>query len=112
MKKYIVPFILLAALSFGASAQSSHKLQGPAYKNRKPWKDPKPATTLAVKDGETKKGAGVKTLLPFERKTGDVKEFQVVIHKNELQGPAYKNRKIWKKDTSSEDTEPLVAEQR
>jgi len=111
MKKYIIPAILSIAFVFGATAQGeSNDLQGPAYKNRKPWNAPKPATTIQVKTGENKQGAGVKTLLPLERKVGDVQSFQVAVEKNELQGPAFKNRKLWKQESKVESGTPdLIA---
>ena len=100
-------FVLL--ITFGVTAQDSD-LKGPAYKNRKTWKNPNPATTVIVKDGETKKGAGVKMMLPLERKTGELKTVTFEINRNTLKGPAYKNKKVWQKDESPQrSTEELLA---
>lgn len=113
MKKYIIPSIFSLAIVFGASAQNDKDLKGPAYKNRKPWKDPRPATTLVVKDGESIKGAGAKLLTPFERKSGDTSTVELIANTDKLKGPAYKNRKVWEKSsTKTEEIEDLVAEQR
>ncbi len=104
MKITILSLALLLFVALGASAQDSSDLKGPAYKNRKVWENPKPATTLTMKDGETKKGAGVKLMLPLERKTGELRTVTLEANKNTLKGPAYKNRKVWQKESQAKDT--------
>lgn len=92
----IIAFCFCVAL--GAEAQSD--LKGPAYKNRKPWKDPKPATTVTFKKGETLKGPQAKNLRPLQRKDGELVAVNLTTSEKP-KGPAYKNRKPW--DDSSDN---------
>lgn len=98
MKKHIIFSTALSfIIVFGAMAQnSSDDLKGPAYKNRKPWKDPKPATEVFVKKGESVKGAEAKNLRPLQRKDGELVQLDLTTKEKPV-GPAYKNRKPGKK---------------
>lgn len=116
MKNLITLIAFSFFIVFGASAQKSD-LKGPAYKNRKPWKDPKPTSTLYVKKGETLKGPEAKNARPLERKQGELVAVNLETKEKPV-GPAYKNRKPWSDNSVSEqqfaddskkdDNEPLV----
>lgn len=90
MKKYIATATLSFAIVFASFAQGD--LKGPEYKNRKPWKDPKPATAVFTKQGESVKGAEAKNLRPLQRKDGQLAQLDLTT-REKLTGPAYKNRK-------------------
>lgn len=94
MKK--IAFILTLGLlvSIGASAQKTN-LKGPAYKNRKPWKNPTPTTLVFTKSGETLKGPAAKNATPLQRKQGEKVLVAVGNDGPKLKGPEYKNRKPW-----------------
>lgn len=91
MKRYISAF-LLTIFALGVMASTGNDLKGPEYKNRKPWKNPKPQTTVYIKTGESVTGPEAKNLRPLERKTGEEVAVNTVT-KEKLTGPAYKNRK-------------------
>lgn len=100
MKRYAILFSLGLLITLGANAQKSD-LKGPEYKNRKPWKNPTPATQVFTKSGETLKGPEAKNATPIQRKTGD-KVLVTLGGKDEnLMGPAYKNKKPWEEAKSA-----------
>lgn len=99
MKKaaFILGFLLV---SFGAFAQQKNDLQGPAYKNYKPWKHKTVPTTVYSdnnKNGLT--GPAYKNYKPS--KDASTKKAVIVNTsghvRQKLTGPAYKNYKPWKK---------------
>jgi len=111
MKTSILTFALSLIFVIGAAAQTKD-LKGPAYKNKKAWENPKPATTIAMKQGESLKGPGVKALLPLERKTGELFTFTLEATPNTLKGPAYKNKKAWEDSAETQSpSEELLAKE-
>jgi hypothetical protein len=99
MKKvaFILGFLLV---SFGAFAQKRSDLQGPAYKNYKPWKH-KTVPTVLYTDNNKKSltGPAYKNYKPWrdDSKTERVKVNTSGTERQKLTGPAYKNYKPWKK---------------
>lgn len=104
MRKIVLILGFLVA-SFSAFSQEKNTvkkidLQGPTYKNYKPWKHNVKATTIFTENQEKKLlGPAYKNDKPWNNTSK--KELTVVkIGNNErqkLMGPAYKNYKIWKK---------------
>ncbi|GLR19910.1 hypothetical protein [Portibacter lacus] len=102
MKKVV--FILgLLVVSFGMFAQGENHvkrsdLQGPAYKNYKPWKHKteSPKTNIVSKK-KSLTGPAYKNYKPWK----DASKVEAVVVKNrdskseKLTGPAYKNHKPW-----------------
>jgi hypothetical protein len=87
-------------VSFGAFAQKRSDLQGPAYKNYKPWKHKTVATEVyAIDRKKSLTGPAYKNYKPWR----DPSKTEAVIIKTsgherqKLTGPAYKNYKPWKK---------------
>ncbi|MEQ8473611.1 MAG: hypothetical protein RIC35_20605 [Marinoscillum sp.] len=91
--KNILLIALAFCLAFAVEAQSKD-LKGPAYKNRKPWKDPKATSTVTFKKGESLKGPVAKNSRPLERKQGELVAIDLTTTEKPM-GPAYKNRKPW-----------------
>lgn len=92
-------------VSFGVFAQEKSNvkrsdLQGPAYKNYKPWKHKTTLTEIyAVNRKRSLTGPAYKNYKPW-RDTSKVEAVLVSTGGNERQkltGPAYKNYKPWKK---------------
>ena len=101
MKKValILGFLLI---SFGVFAQKRSDLQGPAYKNYKPWKHKKVSTAIySVNKKKSLTGPAYKNYKPWRdtSKTKAVKINTSGHERQKLTGPAYKNYKPWKKKT-------------
>lgn len=91
-------------VSFGAFAQKESNLkrsdlQGPAYKNYKPWKHKTvPITIYSINKKKSLTGPAYKNYKPW-RDNSKVEAVAVNTSGNERQkltGPAYKNYKPWK----------------
>lgn len=94
--KKIALCIMVLGLGAGvANAQTDWK--GPKAKNRKLWKDPKPATTLYLKTGTSTslKGPEAKQVRPFDRRKGAVVAVEYT-EREILKGPEAKNKKLWR----------------
>lgn len=110
MKAYITTLAFSFIILFAFSAQAQD-LKGPAYKNRKPWKNPKETSTVYMKTGETKQGAGAKILMPFERKNGEYVAIRMET-KEKPKGPAYKNQRYGRPaDAAATTTEELIVKE-
>ena len=103
----IVLILGFLVVSFSAFSQEKSNikrsdLQGPAYKNYKPWKHNIKTTTVFTEKNKKKlSGPAYKNYKPWN--DNSEKELVVVqIGNNErlkLKGPAYKNYKVWNKKT-------------
>ena len=97
MKKVVLTFGFLL-VAFGAFAQKEYTkrsdLQGPAYKNYKPWKHTlEPTKVYTVKKDEKLTGPAYKNYKPFTK--ASKKEYVAIkvgaYERQHLTGPAYKN---------------------
>ncbi|MFH6982646.1 hypothetical protein [Marinoscillum sp. 108] len=95
MKKLAALTVFCFLIVMSTMAQGSGDLKGPEAKNRKPWLDPKPASTVYLVKGESLQGPAAKNVRPLERKTGELVKLDLTT-KDKLKGPAYKNYKPWK----------------
>jgi len=103
MKKVAIILGFLV-VSFGALAQDKSDvkrsdLQGPAYKNYKPWKhETTPVKIYSVNKKKSLTGPAYKNYKPWK----DTSKVEMVVvstgsERQKLTGPAYKNYKPWKK---------------
>lgn len=104
MKKVAIILGFLV-VSFGAFAQEKSDikkrsdLQGPAYKNYKPWKHKTtPIKIYSVNNKKSLTGPAYKNYKPWR----DTSKVEMVVvntgsERQKLTGPAYKNYKPWKK---------------
>ncbi len=105
--KNIALILGVALVSFGTFAQEQSNvkrsdLQGPAYKNYKPWKhQTEPTILYTTNRKKSLTRPAYKNYKPWE----DTSEVEVVAvnmsghERQKLTGPAYKNYKSWKKKT-------------
>lgn len=100
MKK-LIAILIIGTVSFSVTAQKRNELQGPAYKNYKPWKhDTQPVTVYSVNKKEILTGPKRKNQKAWDKSV--VASYTPISFGSErakLQGPAYKNYKPWRKDS-------------
>ena len=90
--------IAFAFISLPSFAQKRNDLQGPKYKNYKPWKHDTKSTVLFVTDVKSElKGPEYKNYKPSKKASKEVNKIVITRSKrSELTGPAYKNYKPWR----------------
>jgi len=100
MIKHILIAVFFIAPLIGMSQNFNNGLKGPKAKNAKVWKqDPSQFNTLVAHSHEAKlKGPKAKNTSPQEaiKETPEVKRKDITYGRERLQGPRFKNRKIWR----------------
>ncbi len=103
----IVFLLVFLVVSFSAFSQEKTNikrsdLQGPAYKNYKPWKHNVKTTKVFTQNSKKKLlGPAYKNYKPWN--DNSKKELVIIkigdSERQRLKGPAYKNYKVWRKKT-------------
>lgn len=101
MKKMavLIGLMFISATSF---AQKRSDLQGPAYKNYKPWQHDAPVETVYTSNSKAGlMGPEYKNYKPWKKRSNvEYKEVVFVNKKAKLTGPKYKNYKHWRKKSA------------